>query len=70
MECPRCTGHVTPAGSDWFRCAGCRYEIHAEAWHAHKRLLAELAADEERFFARVRSRLEHLRSLEPAWQRT
>jgi len=70
MDCPRCDGSLRPAGSDWLRCVGCRYEIDAGAWRVHERLLSELAADEAQFFGRVRSRLEHLRSLEPAWQRT
>ncbi|MGW1812824.1 hypothetical protein ACWCQM_04465 [Streptomyces sp. NPDC002125] len=69
MDCPQCSGSLAQAGSDWLRCSGCRYEIDAGSWQVHARLLSELDTDPDRFFARVRSRLEHLRSLEPAWQR-
>lgn len=68
MDCPRCDGSLTPAGSEWLRCVACRYEIDAGSWRVHTGLLSELAADEAGFFARVRERLVYLRSLEPAWQ--
>ncbi|MFB7913552.1 hypothetical protein [Streptomyces sp. NPDC056061] len=56
MSCPRCRGPLSatqPVGT--YSCAVCRYEIAAEAWHLHQRLLAELAADEDGFFARLRA---------------
>ena len=68
MDCPRCGGAVTPVGSDWLRCSGCRYEIDAGSWRVHQGLLAEVDTDPDGFFVRVRERLTHLRSLEPAWQ--
>ncbi|MFF9346816.1 hypothetical protein [Streptomyces sp. NPDC014734] len=46
----------------------CRYEITAEAWHLHQRLLAELAADEGAFFARIEDRATRIRAHEPAWR--
>jgi tRNA(Ile2) C34 agmatinyltransferase TiaS len=68
MTCPRCADQLGSAGSDWYRCAGCGYEISTDAWQAHQGLVAELDADPVQFFVQVRERLAHLRSLEPAWQ--
>ncbi|MFB7916638.1 hypothetical protein [Streptomyces sp. NPDC056061] len=69
MICPQCRGRLCPCRPDSYRCTGCRYEIAAEAWQLHQRLLAELDADEEGFFARVREHTARIRALEPAWWR-
>ncbi|MFC8272376.1 hypothetical protein ACFUJR_07505 [Streptomyces sp. NPDC057271] len=70
MSCPQCGGTIRPTGGDWFHCASCRYEIHAEAWDLHGSLLARLDVDPVKFFADVAARLTELREAEPVWQRT
>jgi ribosomal protein S27AE len=70
VSCPQCGEAIRAAGGDWFQCASCRYEIHADAWQLHQDLLAQLDDDPDKFFLGVAERLADLREAEPVWQRS
>lgn len=70
MECPQCATRLAPAGSDWFQCYACGYEISGDAHQLYAELVEQLEADPGKFFAGVEQRLSELRALEPVWQRT
>ncbi|HET6359214.1 hypothetical protein [Streptomyces sp.] len=70
MTCPQCAAPLAPAGSEWYRCGGCGYEISKDAHQLHRELVDSFERDPDKFFTEVRERRDAIRALEPVWQRT